>query len=150
MEPYAIDLDPEQVVKWLSDKSHLDAFNIGVRATRSYEAAELRGGKSARLSDTDLDEVNDIVEVGLLEVFPAARPSVWKISLRIEDDLGPRLPEDGSAPAEEEEMDLSSFLEEFVRSGRGISLLSAEVESTAAGRRLERVLKAMRAPVSGA
>lgn len=150
MEPYAIDLEPEQVVTWLSDQSHLDAFNIGVRATRSYEVAELRGGKSARLSDSDLDELGDVVEVGLLEVFPAKRPGAWKISLRMEDDLGPRLPEDDSAPDEEEEIDLRSFIEEFVRGGRGVPLLSAEAEDAAAGRQLAKVLKAMGTAAPGA
>lgn len=144
METYPLDIAPEQVVHWLLDEERVHAFDLSVRASRSYQPAELRGGKSQRLSEEDRTELSDIVEVGLLEVTPGQRSSLWTMRVRIEDDIGSRLPEDEAAPEGEEEIDLIAFNEEFIQADRGATDVSVEVASPAAKASFERVLNAMR------
>jgi hypothetical protein len=84
------------------------------------------------------------LEVGLVEVTPRHRPSLWTLRIRAADDIGPGLPDDEPVPAGEEEIDLPTFYEEFIKTDRGLAEVSAEVESPAAKGSLTRVLDAMR------
>jgi hypothetical protein len=59
-----------------------------------------------------------------------------------EDDVGYRLPEDEPMPRARRTLDLQTFYDEFFRNERGLSELSAEVESAAAREHLETVLSA--------
>ncbi len=144
METYPLDIAPEQVVHWLLDEERVHAFDLFVRALRAYQPAELRGGKSRRLSEEDRAELSDIVEVGLLEVTPGQHSSLWTLRVRVEDDIGERLPEDEAAPAGEEEIDLIAFDQDFIQADRGVTYVSVEVAGPAAKASFERVLNAMR------
>lgn len=63
--------------------------------------------------------------------------------IRVEDDIGPRLPEDEPVPDGEEEIDLSTFYQEFIETGRGVAEVSLEAESPAAKGEATRVLDAI-------
>ena len=41
METYPADIAPEQVVRWLMVEGRLHAFDLLIRATRSFEPGEL-------------------------------------------------------------------------------------------------------------
>jgi hypothetical protein len=143
VETYPVDIAPEQVVRWLMVEGRLHAFDLLVSATRSFEPGELTGGASRRLGDEEREEVSEISEVGLLEVMPRQKPHIWTLRVRVEDDIGPRLPEDESVPETEEELDLPTFYEEFIKADRGIAEVSVEVDSPAAKASFNRVLEAM-------
>lgn len=143
METYPVDLAPEQVVHWLLDDDRVHAFDLLVSATRSYQVGELRSGDSASLSDTDREELSEVSEVGLLEVRPRQEPHRWTLRIRVEDDVGPRLPEDEPVPAGDEDIDLATFYEEFIKTDRGVAEVSAEAESPAAKANLNKVLAAI-------
>jgi hypothetical protein len=51
------------------------------------------------------------------------------LRIRLEDDIGPRVPEDEAVSAEEEEIDLGAFYEEFIKGNRGTAEAIAEVDS---------------------
>jgi len=140
MQPYPIDLPPLQFMLWLLDPANVEQFDLGLRATRTYEPTDLAG--SIELDASDRDDLHDVVEIGLLEVVPRQRPDLWIIRLRVEDDAGSRMPEDEPMPEDEEDVDLQTFYDEFFKNERGIAELSAEVESAAARENLEAVLSA--------
>lgn len=140
MQPYPIDLEPSQFMLWLRNPGNIEQFDLDVRVTRSFEPKAVPGG--ADLDVSDRDDLHDIMEIGLLEVVPRKRPGLWTIRLRVEDDAGPRLPDDEPVPEDEEAIDLETFYDEFFTNERGLSELGAEVESAAAREDLEAVLSA--------
>jgi hypothetical protein len=87
--------------------------------------------------------VSEISEVGLLEVMPRQKPHIWTLRVRVEDDIGPRMPEDEPVPETEEELDLPTFYEEFIKAGRGLAEVTVEVDSPAAKASFNRVLEAI-------
>jgi hypothetical protein len=141
VETYPVDIAPEQVVRWLMVEGRLHAFDLLVSATRSFEPGELAGDE--RLGGEEREEVSEISEVGLLEVMPRQKPHIWTLRVRVEDDIGPRLPEDEPIPETEEELDVPTFYEEFIKADRGIAEVSVEVDSPAAKASFNRVLEAM-------
>jgi hypothetical protein len=143
VESYPVDIAPEQVVRWLMAEGRLHAFDLLVNATRSFARGELTGGASRGLGDEEREEVSEISEVGLLEVMPRQKPHNWTLRIRVEDDIGPRLPEEEPIPEAEEELDLPTFYEEFIKADRGIADVSVEVDSPAAKASFNKVLKAM-------
>jgi rhodanese-related sulfurtransferase len=129
VETYSLDIDPAQIVAWLLAEERLRAFDLLVSASRSYEIGELRGGESNSLSNEDREELTEVLEVGELEVRPRHEPHRWTLRIRVEDDIGPRLPEDEPVPEEEEEIDLQAFADEFVIPDRGVAEVTVEAES---------------------
>ena len=143
LETYPVDIAPEQIVRWLMVEGRLHAFDLLVSATRSFEPGALTGGASRRLGEEEREEVSEVSEVGLLEVMPRQRPHIWTLRVRVEDDIGPRLPEDEPVPEAEEELDLPTFYEEFIKADRGLTEVSVEVDSPAAKASFNRVLDAI-------
>jgi hypothetical protein len=143
VETYPIDIAPDQVVRWLMVEGRLHAFDLLVSATRSFGTGELTGGASRRLGDEEREEVSEISEVGVLEVMPRQKPHIWTLRIRVEDDIGPRLPEDEPVPETEEELDLPTFYEEFIKANRGVAEVSLDAESPAAKAQATRVLNAI-------
>ena len=143
VETYPVDIAPEQVVRWLMAEGRLHAFDLLVSATRSFAPGELTGGESGTLGEEEREEVSEISEVGLLEVMPRQKPHIWTLRVRVEDDIGPRLPEDEPVPETEEELDLPTFYEEFIKADRSLAEVSVEVDSPAAKASFNRVLEAM-------
>lgn len=143
MESIAIDLAPEQIVHWLLDEDRRDAFDLLINATRSYRVGALSEEERTSLDDTEGGEIGEISEVGHLEVRPRREPHRWVLRVRVEDDIGPRLPEDEPVPQNEEDIDLATFFEEFIASNRGIADVSAEVEGPAAKASLNHILREM-------
>lgn len=143
METYPVDMEPEQIVAWLSDEQRLQAYDLLVSASRSFQPGEVTGGKSRWLSAEDREEVNEILEIGLLEVMPRQHSGRWTLRVRIEDDIGPRLPEDEPVPEGEEEIDLATFSQEFVKGGRGVAEVSVEVSDAAGKASFDQIFAAM-------
>ncbi len=63
--------------------------------------------------------------------------------IRVEDDIGPGLPEDEPVPAGEEEIDLATFYDDFIAADRGLAEVSAEAETADDRASLNRVLDAI-------
>lgn len=144
METYPVDLAAEQIVHWLMDEERLEAHGLLVTATRAYSRADLSPGEDSRLGDAEREDLGQNAEIGLVEVMPRHKPSLWSLRIRVADDIGPGLPDEETAPEGEEEIDLATFYEDFIKRDRGLAEVSAEVESAAAKSSLTRVLDAMR------
>jgi len=142
MEPYPVDVEAKQILRWLMREERRKAFDLIVRATRSYQANEL-AREDLRLGDFEPEELSEISEVGLLEVLPRREPRRWILRIRVEDDIGPHLPEDEPAALDEEEIDLATFYDEFFAADRGLAEASAEVDGPHAKAALSRVLGAI-------
>lgn len=142
MEPYPVDVEAKQIVRWLMQEERRKAFDLIVRATRSYQANGL-APEDLRLGDFEPEELSEMSEIGLLEVLPRREPRGWVLRIRVEDDIGPHLPEDEPAAPDEEEIDLATFYEEFLAEDRGLAETSAEVDGPHAKAALARLFKAI-------
>ena len=65
----------------------------------------------------------------------------WLLTVTVEDEIGPRVSGDGVDAAVEQQIDLGTFYNELIRSGRGIASVVAEADSPAARQDLTRLLK---------
>lgn len=144
METYPVDLAAQQIVRWLMDDQRIHAFDLLVRTTRSFEHRGLGPDDDSRFGDVEREDLGESTEVGIMEVAPRRKPGLWTLRIRVADDIGPGLPEDEPVPSGEEEIDLQTFYEEFIKNDRGLTEVSAEVESPAAKGSLTRVLHAIR------
>ncbi len=142
MEPYTVDVEAKQIVRWLMDEERRHTFDLLVTATRSYQSDSLEN-EDSRFGEAEREDLSEISEVGLLEVMPRQKPGGWTLRIRVADDIGPRLPEDEPTPAEDEEIDLPTFYEEFIAADRGLAEVSAETEGPAAKANLTRLLGAI-------
>lgn len=143
MESVIVDVDAKQIVRWLLQEQRIKAFDLLVSATRSYQREQLSPEEEGQLGDEEAEELSEINEIGLLEVMPRKKPSRWTLRIRVIDDVGPRLPEDEPVSAEDEEIDLETFNEEFIAADRGSIEVSAEAQDGAAGTELARLIKAI-------
>ena len=65
----------------------------------------------------------------------------WRLTVVLEDEAGPRVPEEGAAEEGEEQIDLDTFYDEFIRPGRGSMNVVAEFEHAAGERHLADLLR---------
>lgn len=145
MKPFPVDVEAKQIVRWLIEEQRRPRFDLLVTATRSYERNALGAGEDSRLGNAEREDLSEMTEVGLLEVTSRQKPGGWTLRIRVEDDIGPGLPEDEPVPTGDEEIDLATFCEEFMTADRGLAEVSAEVAGpdaeTSLGLLLDAILK---------
>lgn len=139
MESYPVDIDPEQVVRWLKAECDADPLRFRTAASRSREQRKLPTGVKTHLGEDDREEVHEVATVATLDVAPAHAGEGWQLSVVVEDEIGPHTLTAG-ATGEEEPIDLDAFYGIFIRRGRGDATVSAEVENAEARARLNRLL----------
>jgi hypothetical protein len=142
METYPVDLEAPQIVRWLIEEQRRGTLGFNAVATRSYVTEDLEDSESQQLSE-DAEGLSDVLAVGELEIRPPAARDGWALRIRVEDRLGPRLPEDEDAPGEEEEIDLATFETEFILPERGTPEVLLDAEDAQAKARFSRVFKQM-------
>ena len=118
MPTYPVDIAAEQVVRWLLEEQRSGYLPVEVRATRQYVIEPLDRPEDVGLGNEDQADLGDVLAVGILEVSPPPGKNGWLLSIRIEDPLGPRTPDDEPVPEGEEEIDLETFESEFITPGR--------------------------------
>ena len=128
MEATAVDVAPQQIVHWLRSELHSIKGEFRISATREFVSAGSEHFDGAGVSD-DTD-IGSVVSVGTLEVSPIRSHGQWVLTLRAEDVLGDRVPEDHSVGDEPEEIDIETFEAEFVKPGRATigAVLRSETE----------------------
>ena len=120
METYPVDLEASQIVRWLIEEQRRGTLQLNVTATRSYVVEALEKADLDQIGEEG-EDLNDILAIGTLEVSPPAAKNGWVLRIRVEDRIGPRLPEDEDAPEGEEELDLQTFEADFIVPERAIS-----------------------------
>ena len=142
METYPVDLEAPQIVRWLIEEQRRGTLGLNAVATRSYVSEDLDNSESQQLSE-DAEDLSDVLAVGVLEIRPPAARDGWALRIRVEDRLGPRLPEDEDAHGEEEEIDLATFETEFIQPERGTPEVLLDAEDAHAKARFSQVFKQM-------
>jgi hypothetical protein len=141
MQSYPVDLDPEQVVRWVLAERHAAPSTLTTVAKRATESRDLPARRELRLGDQEREELSEIATVATLEVLPAHAGDGWRLLVIVEDEVGPRIPEEGVVDEGEEEIDLDTFYDEFIRPERGNANVVAEADDASAERRLAALLR---------
>ena len=140
MQTYPIDLDPAQIVRWViaEQQAAPSAFRIAARRTKEMREIPIR--RETHLGDAEREDLHEIVTIATLEIAPAHASDGWLVTVIVEDEVGPRVPNEGAANEGEQRIDLGTFYNEFIRPGRGNANVMAQVEDSAAEARVTRLL----------
>ena len=140
MQSYPVDLDPEQIVRWVMAERHTAPLAFTTLAKRTMEPRDLPSRGELHLGDQEREDLSEIATIASLEITPIHASDGWRMTVVVEDEAGPRVLEDGAASEGEEEIDLDTFYDEFIRVGRGSTNVVAEVENSIAEQRLADLL----------
>ncbi len=143
MKSFPVDVDPAQIVQWLLAEEREGRRDYNIYAARSYSWEPAPDTADFRLGDEEQEDVDQVTAIGHLEIAPPAKGDGWTLRLRAEDALGPRTPEDEPVPSGEEEIDLATFEEQFIRPQRAMMEVEGEARDANAKRRLQRLLQAI-------
>jgi hypothetical protein len=141
MDSYPVDLDPDQVVRWLLAEQATGLLRLRLNARRSIEIREIPSQRELHLGDEEREDLSEVATIGTLEIAPQQASDGWRLTVVVEDESGPRLIDLGSAG--EQSIDLNTFYQEFLRPGRGTASLAAEVEGSDGEAHLTHLLSAI-------
>ena len=138
MPEYELDVTADQIVHWLKDDLAAGRKQpLEIRATREYISEPVANLEEAGLSEDA--EVASLTTVGILEAKLFGVEDSWVLRVRVEDVVGPHVPEDESVPDLPEEIELDVFDAEFVAPDRGTAYVSLFAETPKAKRAFDRV-----------
>jgi hypothetical protein len=95
------------------------------------------------LGDEEREDLSEIATIATLQIAPFHASEGWRLTVTVEDEIGPRAPDDDSPVESEEEIDLDTFYKEYIRTSRGSANVVAEVDDPKAGDRMTLLLKAI-------
>ncbi len=144
METYPVDIDPEQVVRWVKAECETAPSSLRVTARRSREVREIPVRSEFHLGDEERENLTEVDTVATLEIAPSHGEG-WRLSVVVEDEAGPRISEGSEGVATEQQIDLGTFYKEFIRPSRGVSNVIAEVEDESAKAHVTRLVSAIEA-----
>lgn len=144
MEVYPLDIAAEQVVLWLLKEEQSGRHELSIVAGRIFSKEDVPRGDEAGFGTEEKEDLHIFTEIGSLEVSTTTGEDGWVLRLRVEDPLGPGLPEDDDMLNGEEEIDLATFYNEFIKPERGTAFVSLEAENNRAKKRFEKILDLMR------
>jgi hypothetical protein len=141
MDSYPVDLEPGQVVHWLLAEQAAGLPRLRVNARRSTEIREIPVRRELHLGDEEREDLSEVATVGTLEIAPQHASDGWRLTVVVEDESGPRLIDAESAAGQS--IDLNTFYHEFLRPGRGIASLTAEVDGPDGETHIARLLSSI-------
>jgi hypothetical protein len=137
---YPIDIEPEQIVRWLVAEQRTTPSLFRFEARRGSEVRDIPERADLHLGDEEREDLSEVATTATLEVTPAHKSDGWSLTITVEDDTGSRR---SSAEASEQPLDLGTFYHQFIRRGRGVATVTAEADGAAAERHLNELLDAI-------
>lgn len=140
MESFEVDVDPGQIVRWSMGERSTVPSSLKTIARRRTELREIPARREYHLGDEEREDLTEVATIGTLEIAPTHERDSWLLTVTVEDEIGPRAAGDGAEIEAEQQIDLGTFYNEFIRPGRGIANVVAEVASPSARRDVTRLL----------
>lgn len=140
MTVYPIDIEPEQIVRWLLAEQKTTPSLFKFDARREAEVRNIPERADLRLGDEEREDLSEVATTATLEVTPAHTSDGWTLTITVEDDTGPR---SSGAEAAEQLLDVGTFYHQFIRRGRGVTTVTAEVDGAVAEQHLNELLDAI-------
>jgi hypothetical protein len=143
MPSYPLDVDPQQVVRWIMDEQRAAPSRFRILARRAAELRDIPARRELHLGDEEREDLSEVDTVATLEIGPAHAGEGWLLTVVVEDEAGPRLPGKGALAEGEEQIGLHAFYNEFIRSGRGVANVFAEAQDKVAEACIERLVSSI-------
>jgi hypothetical protein len=137
---YPIDIEPEQIVRWLMEEQKTTPSLFRFDARQGSEVCSIPERADLHLGDEEREDLSEVTTTAILEVTPAHRSDGWTLTITVQDDTGPHPSGD---KATEQQLDLGAFYRQFIRRGRGVTTVTAEVDGAPAERHLNELLDAI-------
>jgi len=135
MEEYELDTFSDQIVHWLRDELATEQPRVSYSASRDFVSDEGADTQAAGLSEET--DARPLVTVGILEIRPVDADDNWRLTVRVEDNVGVHLPEDGSVSDDPEEIDLNDFQIQFTANDNCTEFVNLRAETTAAKKKFD-------------
>ena len=140
MQTYPVDIDPEQFVRWIRVEHEAAPSAFTITARRANEVKEIPLRKEIHLGDEEREDLSEVATIATLEIAPARASDGWLLTVVVENEAGPHIPEKGVAIEPEQGIDLDTFCRELIRPGGGTANVTAEVEGPEAKARVTHLL----------
>ena len=142
-ESFPVELDPAQIVRWIVAEHEAAPSSLKTAARRVTELREAAPRRQFHLDDEDREDLTEVATVATLEIGPTHDHGDWTLTVTVEDEIGPRVPSNETKADTEQKIDLGTFYNDFIRPGRGIATVVAEVASPSGRLKLSRLLEAI-------
>jgi hypothetical protein len=143
MRTYPVDIDPGQLVRWMIEEHKTTPTRFRTLARREAKVRDIPLRRELHLGDEEREDLSEVDTVATLEIAPTHASDGWLLTVVVEDEAGPRLPDKRPLAEGEERIDLHTFYNEFVQPGRGIANVEAEAEDEAAEARVEQLISSI-------
>lgn len=140
MEPFPVDIDPKQIVRWIITEHRITPSSLKIVARRTAEERQIPARADLHLGDEEREDLSEIATVATLEIAPAHPSDGWLMTIVVEDEIGPRGPGRGTMVENEQPIDLGSFYSQFIRPERGTATVVAQANDSEAEARLSSLL----------
>jgi hypothetical protein len=140
MPTYPIDIEPEQIVRWLVAEQQATPSLFRFDARRAIEVHDISPRPEYHLGDEEHEDLSEVDTIATLEVTPSHPNDGWSLKITVEDEAGPRVAAGEANAAPDRRIDIGTFYHQFIRPGRGIATATAEVKDAAAERHLNQLL----------
>jgi hypothetical protein len=140
MEPFPVDIDPKQIVRWMIAEHRVTPSSLKIAARRTIEVRQIPAREDLHLGDEEREDLSEVATVATLEIAPAHPSEGWLMTITVEDEIGPRGPGRGTMVEDDEQIDLETFNSLFIRPERGTATVVAQADDTAAEARLSSLL----------
>jgi hypothetical protein len=136
-----VDIDPEQVVRWLMVERERGGSGLEITAWRQNESRPVAPVTDDKLGDEEREDLSADATIARLEVTPTHED--WRLVISVETELEPVVPEEDAGEDEGEPVDLDTFYLDFLRSPRSTVSIAAEAESVEGKAHLEQLIRAI-------
>jgi len=140
MEPFPVDIDPKQIVRWVLAEHRVSPSSLKALVRRTTEVRPIPARADLHLGDEEREDLSEIATIATLEITPGHPSEGWRMTVTVEDEIGPRGPGRGLNVADDEQIDLETFNSLFIRPERGTATVVAEADDAAAEPRLSSLL----------
>ncbi len=143
MERFPVDIDAGQIVRWVMAEQAAAPSSFKTNARRLTEVQEIPARTEYHLGNEEREDLSEVATLATLEIAPAHAAEGWLLTVTVEDEIGPRVVGEGAATETEQQIDIGSFYNTFIRPGRGTANVAAEVDGPSARTNLTRLLDAV-------
>jgi hypothetical protein len=140
MEPFPIDIDPKQIVRWIIAEHRITPSSLKMVARRTIEERQIPARAELHLGDEEREDLSEIATVATLEIAPAHPSDGWLMTVVVEDEIGPRGPGRATTVEGDQQIDVETFYSQFIRPERGTATVVAQANDAAAEARLSGLL----------
>jgi len=140
MAAFPVDIDPQQIVRWIIAEHRITPSSLKLAARRTTEVRQIPARREFHLGDEEREDLSEIATVATLEIAPPHPSDGWQMTITVEDEIGPRGPGRGTMVEDDEQIDLETFNSQFIRPERGTATVVAQVDNAAAEARLSSLL----------